>query len=100
MLEQKIQERLDKGINVVVPWYLMLSYGYYCLDESIVSDTFFDNMAKIFLENYDNITHRHRNLVSKDDLKAGTLYHMRENDYPLVVRSSFVQVLNNKGEDL
>lgn len=39
--EGKIQELIDKDINLIVPWYLLLSYGYYCLDESVVSNYFY-----------------------------------------------------------
>lgn len=99
-MEQKIQNLIDSNVNLVVPWYLMLSYGYYILNETIVSDTFFDNLSKIFLNNFNEIKHRHKALISEDDLKAGTLYYLRENDYPLLVRSAYNQVVYKKGEDL
>ena len=62
-MEEKIKEILKKNINSIVPFYLMLSYGYYCLDESIVSDKFYDGLAKIFLGHYDKLKHRHKELI-------------------------------------
>lgn len=93
-METKIQKLVDKNINLIVPWYLMLSYGYYCLEESFVSDFFYDFLSREFLENYDKIEHRHKHLITKEDLKAGTLYGLRENDYPLITRSAYIQVIN------
>ncbi len=70
---------------MLVPWYLITAYAYYILDESLIQDHEFDSMAKELLEKYDSIEHRHKPLISKEDLAAGTLL-LAEEDYPLIVK--------------
>jgi NAD-dependent DNA ligase len=64
--------------------YLMGAYAYYVEDDPIMSDWDFDMLAKHILENYDNITHPHLHLLTKDDLKAGTYL----GEYPLMVKGA------------
>lgn len=61
-----------KNINMMVPWYLMAAYAYYREDNPILSDSFFDEMAKTMLEVWDDIEHFHKHLITVDDLNAGT----------------------------
>jgi hypothetical protein len=70
---------------MLVPWYLITAYAYYILDESIITDAEFDTMAKDLLANYDTIEHRHKQLIDKENLAAGTLL-LAEEDYPLIVK--------------
>ena len=57
---------------MMVPWYLMASFAYYKQDDPILSDAFFDNMAKTMLENWDSIEHWNKEYINSDDLKAGS----------------------------
>lgn len=67
--------------------FLMLSYAYYIRMESLVSDTTYDAIAKYLLKHYDDedFEHQHKYLVTKDMLKAGTAFNLKESDYPLIV---------------
>ena len=56
----------------MVPWYLMASYAYYEESDPIFTDQFFDEMGKTMLEVWDDIEHFHKELISRDDLNAGT----------------------------
>ena len=62
--------------------YLMCAYAYYELNKSLISDTEFDLLAKQILEDWDNIEHMHKYLLTKDMLKAGTYL----GEYPTMVR--------------
>lgn len=68
-----------------IPFYLMLSYLYYIEDVSIWLDTEYDKLCKRILEQYDNLEHRHKHLVDKGSLRAGTAYQLKIEDYPQVV---------------
>ncbi len=46
--------------------YLMCAYAYYELDTPLISDTEFDMLAKEILDNWDNIEHMHKYLLTKD----------------------------------
>ena len=82
--EKDIEKVLSYSNNMRVPYYLMLSYLYYKRDISIVSDGFFDNMAKSMLSDWDNISHMHKHLITTDMLEAGTYL----GEYPLMVQDS------------
>ena len=61
-------------INRLVPFYLMSSYLYYKEDRQVLTDEDFDRLAKRLLDNWDNVEHIHKHLISKGDLQAGTGY--------------------------
>ena len=65
--------------NMLVPYYLMYSYAYYKENESLISDTEYDDICKQIIEKWDNITHWHKSLLTLDALKAGTGYNI---EYP------------------
>lgn len=71
--------------------YLMASYLYYIKDYSIMADEEYDSLCKHLLSTWDEWEHRHKHLVSKGDLEAGTCYKLKERHYPLIVRSSAEQ---------
>lgn len=71
-LDQYAAELFAENVNMMVPWYLMASYAYYEQGDPIFSDGFFDEMGKTMLDCWDDIEHFHKNLISKDDLEAGT----------------------------
>ena len=50
----------------------MASYAYYEESDPIFTDQFFDEMGKTMLEVWDDIEHFHKELISRDDLNAGT----------------------------
>lgn len=72
LLDYKVSAAIEENQNMLVPFYLMCSYAYYKLDQPIISDHLFDNMSKRLLENYDEIEHWHKHLITRGDLEAGT----------------------------
>jgi NAD-dependent DNA ligase len=70
--ESQANKLIDRDINMIVPWYLLASYAYYVEDDPIFSDSFYDNLSRKFKEEWENINHFHRNLITLDDLSAGT----------------------------
>ena len=87
------------SIHRLVPIYLMSSYLYYKKGENVIrhlisqqslfiftSDGEFDMLCKRMLENWKQIKHRHKKLIKKKDLEAGTGYAIKK--YPEIVMSS------------
>jgi len=64
--------------------YLMCAYAYYVEDKPLVADHEFDSLAKHILENYDTIEHRHKHLITKEDLEAGSYL----GEYPSIVKGA------------
>ncbi len=82
---QKARNDFKDSPQSVVAWILMSSYGYYTMPQnpSLLSDECFDNMCKWLLDNYDNVQHRFKHLITKSHLEAGSLYDVHAYDYPL-----------------
>jgi len=82
--DRRVEEFLKKGPNLLVPWYLILSYAYYFLDVSLVSDGLYDRICKDLMAALDafDIDHRHMGLCDMEALAAGTAFHLKKTDYP------------------
>lgn len=74
MTESELKRTLQK--------FIMCSYLYYILFESVVPDEEYDKMAKDLLDGWHDFEHQHKHLLSKEALKAGTMYHLGEGQYP------------------
>jgi hypothetical protein len=83
-VERIITSRITKNPNMLVPYYLMLSYAYYEQDDPIASDGFYDKLARKLLKEYDNIEHYHKHIISKGDLEAGSFL----GEYPGIVEGA------------
>jgi|TARA_B100000902_G_scaffold150339_1_gene146889 hypothetical protein len=79
-----VLSKIAKNKNMAVPLYLMMAYAYYIQDDPFTSDGCFDTVAKIILDNWDNIEHRHKTFLSKSSLEAGT--HL--SGYPKIVEGA------------
>lgn len=88
--EKIITNRVTNNPNMLVPYYLMCSYAYYQLDDPIVSDAFYDKLAKKLLKEYDNVEHYHKHLIDKDALEAGSFV----GQYPSIIRGALFSFLN------
>lgn len=88
-----MREIIDNNINMTVPWYLMAAYAYYELDNPIMTDAEFDNLAKLMDSNWDSIEHYHKHLIDRDNLSAGTYL----GTYPTIVKDT-VETLIKDGK--
>jgi NAD-dependent DNA ligase len=79
---------MENSMNLLVPFYIMMSYRYYEKDDPIVSDSLFDSTAKKLLKNWENIQHFHKDYLNKDMLAAGTY----SGSYPEIAKSASYSV--------
>ena len=62
--------------------FLAASYLYYILGEQPPwTDTEYDMWCRELLDHWDEWDHAHKQLIEKGDLRAGTLYALKETDY-------------------
>lgn len=80
-----VKRIIKSNPNMLVPHYLMACFLYYVQDDPVISDALFDEMSKALLAKWDSIKHWHKDLISLDDLKAGTGYAIQ---YPQRVKSA------------
>ena len=55
ILDTKADRIIEHNPNMMIPWYLMAAYAYYVEDDPILSDSYFDNLAKRMLEVWDDL---------------------------------------------
>tara|TARA_R100001510_G_C7511164_1_gene110750 strand:+ start:232 stop:516 length:285 start_codon:yes stop_codon:yes gene_type:complete len=84
MIDSIIKAKIKDNISMSVPLYLMMSYAYYEEDKPIASDSTFDKVSKLMLENWKKIKHPHKKLINLDNLKAGTYL----GKYPTIVKDT------------
>ena len=92
MFDQYAAEIFAKNINLMVPWYLMAAYAYYEQDAPILSDSFFDDLAKTLLVVWNDVQHRHKKYITVDMLNAGTYI----GKYPGIVEGAVEQLRMQK----
>ena len=63
--------------NMLVPYYLMFSYAYYKENESLITDSEYDQICQDLITNWNDITHWHKPLLNLESLKAGTGYDIK-----------------------
>lgn len=73
LYDKECREACERNTNMLVPWYLMAAYAYYEEDDPILEDATFDWMATEMLKQYFFLEHRHLDLITQEDLKAGSL---------------------------
>ena len=98
-LDKKAKNLLEGNPSMMVPWFLMASYLYYHENESLFSDEYYDALSKELLLKWDQVEHFHKHLIEVGDLMAGSLYRLKESDYPSLCKSTAHHLLSvMKGE--
>lgn len=91
--DQMARDAFKTSKNMVIPWILLSSYSYYILHRGLLEDTTFDNMCKYLFDNWDSLDHVHKYLIQKEDMQNGSLYHLKAEDYPSMVRGSALKLM-------
>jgi hypothetical protein len=94
LFDEHAKQLIEDNINMAVPYYLMASYAYYVQDDPIFTDGFYDSLAKQILDNWDNITHRHRDVLNQDNLAAGSFL----GEYPSIVEGALSSLRSQPNE--
>ena len=81
-LDDKASEDFKTTHNSAIGWIVISSYAYYHLNESIISDSLFDYLCSVTLDEWDDLKHLCKHLISKEDMKAGSCYALKLEDYP------------------
>lgn len=76
----------DVSEERLVPLILMASWLYYHRNVSLVEDEVFDEWCARLLAVHEITDHPHLRLISEEDLEAGTLYTLKEEDYPSIAK--------------
>lgn len=96
MYDEVFRKCFKNNKNTIVPWLLSASFAYYVLGETVISDEVFDKACKWFLEHYGDIKHKHKHLVTKEMLEAGSFYNISTLQYPLIVQNGTEGLINHR----
>lgn len=80
--------------NVIVSWWLMASWLYYCRDVSLLTDHYYDELCSDLDARWDTIEHPHKHLVDRAALSAGSGFTLTEDAYPLRVKGAAEYILS------
>ena len=47
--DNKCREIIENNPNMMIPWYIMASHAYYTMDDPILSDGLYDELAQTML---------------------------------------------------
>ena len=90
MLDEICENLFEQKPNMMIPYYLMASYAYYQESDPIFTDTYFDQLAKRMLNNWDTLEHMHKYLITKSDLIAGSYL----GKYPSMVKGGLGSLIS------
>lgn len=83
--EPWVLAQITSNRNLLVPFYLSLSWLYYEKDEIIVGDELYGTICDRLNAEWDEIEHWHKGLIDRSSLAAGTGYYLQ---YPERVASA------------
>ena len=78
--------------DALVSWFMIGSYAYYELNENVMSDYDFDFLVKRLKDEWDNIDHPHKELITPTNLDSGSGYDIK---FPSMVKGATVDYLNH-----
>ena len=95
-MEHPIQDLSTiKSANQALTYWLLHCFLYYHANQPLISDKDFDKLTGWLKQSWKFITHRHKDLITLEDLEAGTGFAIR---YPLSVEMAAWQVLRDIAE--
>lgn len=86
-LDALCQGIVSRNPAMLVPWFLMASWAYYQCDAPLLTDGAFDVLCRMLAENWHAIEHRHKPLIDRAWLIAGTCALARDR-YPATVKGA------------
>jgi len=84
---------IDKTSNGLISWFLMASYTYHIHNVALISDDLYDTLARRIRAEWETLDHRHKALITIEDLRAGSMYRTAPAEYPVTVRSAAASLL-------
>lgn len=90
-LDEYVKQLVARNVSSAISWWLLGSFAYYMLDETLFSDELFDELNELIIEHYDTIEHVNKDMVTPERLSAGSAFDIRV--WPLRVESSVQHLL-------
>lgn len=95
LLDGRCRAIIENHPNAIVAWWLIASYAYYIHDMPILSDGFYDELAKTMLDRWSDIEHQHKHLITEENLKAGSLFNLSAEQYPSITKGAASRLIKS-----
>ena len=92
-----VSEAVKANPEMLVPWYLILSFLYYQADIALVPDAVYDAICEELAWTTRPLKHRHARLINREALFAGTGFYLSYRDYPGIVIGAASQLAKADG---
>lgn len=93
------RECFKSNPSSAISFILTAAYLYHFYNRSFLDDVTFDKMCKFVYDNYEALEHPHKHLFTKEDMANGSLFHLKEDDYPTIVKTNAKMWLYSQGEN-
>ena len=81
--------------NRLVPLYLVASFLYYVRNDSVMTDSAYDDCCNRLHREWRNITHPHKAIIDPEALASTTGFYLKHEDYPSIIRATALEFLNH-----
>ncbi len=97
-LESVCNGAIQTAPRSAVAWWLMASWLYYRRDISMLRDEYYDWLGKTMASSWSFFQeHPHAHLITPNDLQAGSLYRLQEEDYPTITKDTAMVLARRHG---
>ena len=83
--------------NQLISYFLMAGYLWHIENLPLLTDDSWDELCEAIHKNWEQITHKHREYIDKDFLKAHTAFYIRAEQYPEIVKRAALQLYDERG---
>lgn len=86
--DAEVLEMVRSNPNLLVPHFIIHSYLYYVVGTPVINDSTFDAIVLGLEQNWDRITHRHKDRIDRSMLKTG--YYLQ---YPEIAKGAALELM-------
>lgn len=88
--DAEVMEAVTTNPNLLVPHFIIHSYLYYVVGTPAISDATFDLIVTSLDQNWDRITHRHKDRIDRSLLKTG--FYLK---YPEIAKGAAIRLMED-----
>lgn len=94
-VEHHARRTVNENAQMLVPWILLASYGYYQQERPLVSDELYDEWCRRLHRTWWRVSHRHKELIARGETTCHVI--LSEEQYPSIVVGAYFE-LQRRGQ--
>lgn len=82
--QQELEALLKEHPTAIPNWLVMASIAYYMFDETLIEDSTYDKLVRVFVDNKQHfVNHRYYGLLEHLNPHFTSMYCVKPTDYPM-----------------